>query len=230
MILLTRNNKNRRRIKMEKERKVRVLSIAALLVAVLGLTVAFAALSQTLTINGSAAVNTATWDIHFEKTSGTETEVKGAATFTEPTLSGTTIENFSVTLTKPGDSVTYYFDIVNKGTVDAVVSSYNFSYGYTKCLGSREGSAGWEDCKAWDLDNSGTINSSDKAKYMELFDYNIYYVDGGKKLTRKDTLNAGETKRMKLVIEYKDTATELPENNMTLTSSDPITITYEQAD
>ena len=215
---------------MEKTRKLKIISLCALLVAVLGLTVAFAALSQTLTINGSAAVDAASWDIHFEKTSGKETEVKGAATFTEPTLSGTTIENFSATLTKPGDSVTYYFDIVNNGTVDAVVSSYNFSYGYTKCFGIGEADAGWNDCKAWDLDNNGTINVNDKAKHMDLFDYNIYYVDGGKKLARKDTLNAGETKHMKLVIEYKDTATELPENNITLTSSDPITITYEQKD
>ena len=215
---------------MEKTRKIKIISLCALLVAVLGLTVAFAALSQTLTINGSAAVDAASWDIHFEKTSGKETEVKGAATFTEPTLSGTTIENFSATLTKPGDSVTYYFDIVNNGTVDAVVSSYDFSYGYTKCIGIVEADAGWNDCKAWDLDNNGTINVNDKAKHMELFDYNIYYVDGGKKLARKDTLNAGETKHMKLVIEYKDTATELPENNITLTSSDPITITYEQKD
>ena len=215
---------------MEKTRKIKIISLCALLVAVLGLTVAFAALSQTLTINGSAAVDAASWDIHFEKTSGKETEVKGAATFTEPTLSGTTIENFSATLTKPGDSVTYYFDIVNNGTVDAVVSSYNFSYGYTKCFGIGEADAGWNDCKAWDLDNNGTVNVVDKVKYNELFDYNIYYVDGGKKLARKDTLNAGETKHMKLVIEYKDTATELPENNITLTSSDPITITYEQKD
>ena len=215
---------------MEKTRKIKLISLCALLVAVLGLTVAFAALSQTLTINGSAAVDAASWDIHFEKTSGKETEVKGAATFTEPTLSGTTIENFSATLTKPGDSVTYYFDIVNNGTVDAVVSSYDFSYGYTKCFGIVEADAGWNDCKAWDLDNNGTINVNDKAKHMELFDYNIYYVDGGKKLARKDTLNAGETKHMKLVIEYKDTATGLPENNITLTSSDPITITYEQKD
>ncbi len=215
---------------MEKTRKIKIISLCALLVAVLGLTVAFAALSQTLTINGSAAVDAASWDIHFEKTSGKETEVKGAATFTEPTLSGTTIENFSATLTKPGDSVTYYFDIVNNGTVDAVVSSYDFSYGYTKCIGIVEADAGWNDCKAWDLDNNGTINVNDKAKHMELFDYNIYYVDGGKKLAIKDTLNAGETKHMKLVIEYKDTATELPENNITLTSSDPITITYEQKD
>ena len=215
---------------MEKTRKIKIISLCALLVAVLGLTVAFAALSQTLTINGSAAVDAASWDIHFEKTSGKETEVKGAATFTEPTLSGTTIENFSATLTKPGDSVTYYFDIVNNGTVDAVVSSYDFNYGYTKCFGIGEADARWNDCKAWDLDNNGTINVNDKAKHMELFDYNIYYVDGGKKLARKDTLNAGETKHMKLVIEYKDTATELPENNITLTSSDPITITYEQKD
>ena len=69
-----------------------------------------------------------------------------------------------------------------------------------------------------------------KLSIYNFFDYNIYYVDGGKKLARKDTLNAGETKHMKLVIEYKDTATELLENNITLTSSDPITITYEQKD
>ena len=215
---------------MEKERKVKVLSIAALLVAVLGLTVAFAALSQTLTINGSANVDTATWDVHFVKTSDKATEVEGAATFTEPTLSGTAIENFSATLTKPGDSVTYYFDIVNNGTVDAVVSSYNFSYGYLKCIGAKSSSDTWDTCKAWDLDNSGTVNSNDKLKYMKLFDYNIYYVDSGNTLAKKDTLNAGETKHMKLVIEYKYDATELLENNLTLTSSDPITITYEQAD
>ena len=51
---------------MEKTRQIKIISLCALLVAVLGLTVAFAALSQTLTINGSATVNTASWDIHFK--------------------------------------------------------------------------------------------------------------------------------------------------------------------
>ena len=213
---------------MEKERKVRVLSIAALLVAVLGLTVAFAALSQTLTIKGSAAVNTATWDIHFEKTSDKKTEVEGAATFTEPTLSGTKIENFSATLTKPGDSVTYYFDIVNKGTVDAVVSIYKFPTAMEECMNKNVSSN--PECEPFDLVKNDTVNSYDKAKYLTMFNYNIYYADSGNKLASKDTLNAGETKHMKLVIEYRDTATELPENNITLTSSDPITITYEQKD
>ena len=108
---------------MEKERKIKVLSVAALLVAVLGLTVAFAALSQTLTINGSATVNTASWDIHFKNLS-TPTLTGGAAVTTAPAIDtkGTTIGDYALKLTKPGDSVTYTFDVENKGTINAKIS------------------------------------------------------------------------------------------------------------
>ncbi len=212
---------------MEKTRQIKIISLCALLVAVLGLTVAFAALSQTLTINGSAAVNAASWDIHFEKTSGKETEVKGAATFTEPTLSGTTIENFSATLTKPGDSVIYYFDIVNNGTVDAQIESYNFPRAFNDCFTNINK---YSYCMNFDFNSDGNLNALDKSVYFDLFNYQLAYADTDKSVTQGDTINAGETKHMKLVIEYKDTATELPENNLTLTSSDPITITYEQKD
>ena len=212
---------------MEKTRKIKIISLCALLVAVLGLTVAFASLSQTLTINGNATVDTASWDIHFEKTSGKETEVKGAATFTEPTLSGTKIENFSATLTKPGDSVTYYFDIVNKGTVDAVVSSYDFPVAISECIRNKDA---YSYCMNFDLNSDGDIDGFDKLTYITLFNNRLAYADTDESVRQGDTLNAGETKHMKLVIEYKDTATELPENNLTLTSSDPITITYEQKD
>lgn len=227
MLLLTRNNKNRRRIKMEKDRKIKFLSIAALLVAVLGLTIAFAALSQTLTINGSAAVDTASWDIHFEKTSGKETEVKGAATFTEPTLSGTKIENFSATLTKPGDSVTYYFDIVNKGTVDAQIENYDFPTALVDCKANNNK---YSYCMNFDFNSDGDINAVDITTYFSLFNYSLKYADTDKSVTRSDTIYAGETKHMKLIVEYRKDATELPKNNLTLTSSDPITITYEQKD
>ena len=212
---------------MEKTRKIKIISLCALLVAVLGLTVAFAALSQTLTIKGSAAVNAASWDIHFEKTSGKETEVKGAATFTEPTLSGTTIENFSATLTKPGDSVIYYFDIVNNGTVDAQIESYNFPRAFNDCFTNINK---YSYCMNFDFNSDGNLNALDKSVYFDLFNYQLVYADTDKSVTQGDTINAGETKHMKLVIEYKDTATELPENNITLTSSVPITITYEQKD
>ena len=212
---------------MEKTRKIKIISLCALLVAVLGLTVAFAALSQTLTINGSAAVDAASWDIHFEKTSGKETEVKGAATFTEPTLSGTTIENFSATLTKPGDSVTYYFDIVNNGTVDAVVSSYDFPLAIRECANNNNA---YSYCINLDFNSDNIINSADYMTYLTMFNSGLRDADTDEGVTQGDTINAGETKHMKLFFEYKDTATELPKNNLTLTSKNPITITYEQKD
>ena len=212
---------------MEKTRKIKIISLCALLVAVLGLTVAFAALSQTLTINGSAAVNAASWDIHFEKTSGKETEVKGAATFTEPTLSGTKIENFSTTLTKPGDSVTYYFDIVNNGTVDAVISSYDFPLAIRECASNNNA---YSYCINLDFNSDNIIDGADYMTYLTMFNSELSDADTDEGVTQGDTINAGETKHMKLFFEYKDTATELPKNNLTLTSKNPITITYEQKD
>ena len=50
---------------MEKERRVKALSLVALLITIVGLTVAFAAMSRTLTINGTATMDTARWNIHF---------------------------------------------------------------------------------------------------------------------------------------------------------------------
>ena len=82
----------------------------------------------------------------------------------------------------------------------------------------------------FDFNSDGNLNALDKSVYFDLFNYQLAYADTDKSVTQGDTINAGETKHMKLVIEYKDTATELPENNLTLTSSDPITITYEQKD
>ncbi len=106
---------------MEKERKIKTLSLVALIVAVLGLTVAFAALSQTLTINGTASVDAAEWDVHFENL--TEVYVRGSAeVLSEPVIGndGKSIKNLQVSLKKPGDVVKYKFDIVNKGTIDAI--------------------------------------------------------------------------------------------------------------
>ncbi len=66
--------------------------------------------------------------------------------------------------------------------------------------------------------------------YLTMFNSGFRDVDTDESVTRSDTINAGETKHMKLFFEYKDTATELPKNNLTLTSKNPITITYEQKD
>lgn len=210
---------------MEKGRRVRVLSLCALLVAVLGLTVAFATLSQTLKINGNSTFDTASWDIHFEKTKDKETETTGDATFTEPTLNGTSIENFRASLTKPGDSVTYYFDIVNNGTVDAVVSSYIFPFAFNECQINVNS---YSYCMNFDFNDDNLVTDSDYMTYLSMFNHGILNVDTNKALSKNDIIKKGETKHMKLYFEYLSSATILPEKDLTLTSKKPITITFNQ--
>ena len=124
---------------MEKTRGVRALSIVALVAAVLGLTVAFAAMSRTLTISGTATMDTAKWDIHFEDVNGNKyegtdvaltahvTPAPGGATVPTPdtaVISGlNAISGINMTVTKPGDYVYYDFYIVNEGTIDAKITN-----------------------------------------------------------------------------------------------------------
>ena len=109
---------------MEKERRVKWLVIVSLIVAVLGLTIAFAALSETLTINGTATLDAAKWGIKFNNlTSGTK--IGDAIVNNEATIADdkVTIENIDVTLKTPGDSVTYKVNLVNEGTINAEISN-----------------------------------------------------------------------------------------------------------
>ena len=226
MILSTYKIKDMEVIKMEKERKIKVLSLVALIVAVLGLTVAFAALSQTLTINGTASVNAAEWDIHFANLS--EPVIEGDATTIKPTLSGTSITGYTATVTKPGDSVIYEFDIVNAGTVDAIISSITIPIKYRECLATGLTD---ENCKPYDFNDDGYINVIDTSVYAEIINYGLYYSDTDKLVKKNDVLNAGETKRVKLVVEYNYEASRLPKTNFVVADeNDPITIEYVQAD
>ncbi len=108
---------------MEKERRAKTLSIVALIVAILGLTIAFATLSQTLTINGSAYLNATKWGIKFENLSSPikvgDATVTGEAKINESTY--VEIANMNVNLKTPGDSVTYNVDLVNEGTINAKI-------------------------------------------------------------------------------------------------------------
>jgi hypothetical protein len=101
-------------------KKTRVIAIAALVVGVLGLTTAFAVLTQNLVINGTAQVKSATWDVHF----GTPVNsVKtGEATITSTRVDNHTI-TFDATFSAPGDTTTLDFSMVNSGTIDAVIDS-----------------------------------------------------------------------------------------------------------
>ena len=64
------------------------------------MTIAYAALSTTLTITGNAEVQATGWDIYFIKENIQKT---GAASYTEPVIDGTMIRDYSVSLKQPGD-------------------------------------------------------------------------------------------------------------------------------
>lgn len=93
----------------------RNILIAALVFCVFALTVAFAALSSNLTIEGTAKL--AEWDVEI---TGIEAAYTGDA-FDEdgmPTFTATTA-TFSTVLVGPGDKATYTITVENKGTIDA---------------------------------------------------------------------------------------------------------------
>ena len=108
---------------MEKERRTKALVIVVLLIVVAGLTVAFAALSATLNINGTAYLDAAKWGIRFENLSS-PTKI-GSATTTgtakKEESKAAEITGINVSLSTPGDKVTYTVDLVNKGTINAKI-------------------------------------------------------------------------------------------------------------
>jgi len=179
---------------MEKERRIKTLSLVALVVAVLGLTVAFAALSQTLTINGTASVNAAEWDIHFENLSASK--ITGAAeVINEPTLTSDSFDGLNVKLTKPGDSVTYTFDIVNKGTVAAKFdeeASEKLSDDIVEILNN------------YDHNGDGVITSLD-----EFFGFEIDF-DTSSSFLEDLIIEPNETVTTSLTIVYYPEITQLP--------------------
>ena len=110
---------------MEKERRTKALVVVVLLIVVAGLTVAFAALSTTLNINGTAYLDAAKWGIKFENLSsptkiGSATTT-GAAKIEE--AKSASITGINVSLSTPGDKVTYTVDLVNEGTINAKIDN-----------------------------------------------------------------------------------------------------------
>ena len=110
---------------MEKERRTKALVVVVLLIVVAGLTVAFAALSATLNINGTAYLDAAKWGIKFENLSS-PTKIGSATTTGTAKIEETKaaeITGMNVSLSIPGDKVVYTVDLVNKGTINAKIDN-----------------------------------------------------------------------------------------------------------
>ena len=110
---------------MEKERSVKLLIISILFMLIAGLTVAFAALSATLNINGTAYLDAAKWGIIFENLSS-PTKIGSATTTGTAKIEeskAAEITGINVSLSTPGDKIVYTVDLVNKGTINAKIDN-----------------------------------------------------------------------------------------------------------
>lgn len=101
----------------------RNIIIAALLVAVLVMSVGYASFASQLTLNGTAEI-VGEWNV--EITNIEATEVVGEAVAGSPTYTKSSA-TFDADLKQPGDSVTYTVTVKNSGSIDAVLDSATFT-------------------------------------------------------------------------------------------------------
>lgn len=186
----------------------KIIAVIALCVAVIGLSVGFAALSTTLTINGSATVTGSSWNIHFKDVSIDTTRADGLTTEPEHGLSNLTsfnntvqIGTLNVVLRGPGDSVTMNFTVENSGSYSAKLT--NLVFPGKQCTSSVEGLCDAIEVKLLNEDDS-VVSTADAS----------IAANGG-------------TRAMKLVFNFKSTA-QIVASEDTSVFSGPITLTYGQ--
>ena len=102
-----------------KDRKVLILGLCLVAICVFTLTIAYAALNAVLTISGSVQVTSADWDIYLANPKVTN----GSATTDVPEIKTSSTVEFSTTLNMPGDFYEFTIDVVNAGSIDAMIDN-----------------------------------------------------------------------------------------------------------
>lgn len=165
---------------MERRKDGQIIAIAALAIAIVFMSVGFAVFAQNLNINGTATVEKAVWDVHFDNETFTNS---GTVNATLADTSTNTTLQWSATLRQPGDYVEFTVDVVNEGTFDAKLKSIALS--------------------------TLTAAQAKYLKYYVSYDGGTYAssVSGLSKIL---TAGATEPVKVKLVYEQPEISTDLP--------------------
>ena len=100
-----------------------IISVSFLFVLVLALSISFISLDNP-TVLETSINRTNNFEVHIDNVSA---EGRGSATYTLPVVDNMSLENYNVVINKPGDAVTFYFTVTNKGDVDAILKNINKS-------------------------------------------------------------------------------------------------------
>lgn len=189
--------------------KIQNIVLGVLAVGLIGITIAYASLSQNLTINGTAKVAAATWDVHFETMSaGVATGYATLPTSGKLAISGTSISGNIGTLKAPGDTITYTFNVKNAGSINAKISSIT---------------APKLTCTPVASGGSQTVANNVCANLTYTIEYTS---ESPKTIAVGNTLTAGASKNITLKIVNSAAAT-LASEDVTVTAS-PMIINYVQ--
>lgn len=177
-----------------RRRKYNKIIIMALILLI---SIGFAYLSTTLYINGNANVYGNKWEIYFDNLIISENNIND----TRPTIdTNKTKIDFETNLYKPGDYYEFYVDVVNDGSIDAMVKTI------TK--------------KAYENNNEISIPSC--------IDFSVTYGDGNP-LAVKHLLQKEDVITYKVKVEYKRDITEEELYTENKTIRFEFAVTYEQA-
>lgn len=102
-----------------KDRKLLYGIFGIVLVCVFSLTLAYAALSAVLTISGNAEVSASSWNVYLDNI----VLNNASATKDKPTIVDKTKVNFSTILNMPGDYYEFTVDVLNNGSIDAMIEN-----------------------------------------------------------------------------------------------------------
>lgn len=196
-----------------KDRSFKIVTIVALLVAVLGLSIGYAAYAENLKISGTVTARSSSnsWNVKFENISAAE--FGGIANeMVAPELTSTTISKFEVNFFAPGDSVEYDFNVVNGGKLDAKLTAVS--------LGSLSCKPGNGATKA--TDEEATALCADLT-------FALTYADGTEIKTGDVITNtSNNTKGLKLVVSWKADSHATLSGDAVVTVGES-TLTYTQA-
>lgn len=167
---------------MEKKKDYKGVLVFALVLAIVFMSVGYAALAQRLTVNGTATIGDANWDVKITKIeydeSNSTVDVSNSTHGLNPaeavTGAGSTGAKFDVTLFKPGDKAVYKVTVSNLGTISAKLN---------------------------EITNLATINSAEPTDIT----FNVSGASVGEELAD------GTTQVFTITVEWNPAATEVPE-------------------
>lgn len=188
-------------MKVKVNKKIKLISI--LLVLVMLISVGYALLSTTLTINGTANVKASSWKIYFTNVQPTEGGVTPTTAPTVPENSKDTTElEWAVSFNTPGQFYEFTVDAVNEGTIDAMISTAT----------------------------ADIVTSQLTEAQRKYLDYTVTYSDGAP-IEQYDRLAAGATETLRVRVAFKTDveAEDLPETAQEITAF-TYTANYVKAD